>query len=104
MEWSRMDVELVIGFSFVFSLALVFLIIAQGFKKVAKPFFYVASGFMFFWLAPLYVVLEQTYAFIGWVFMIPAVFAWGFAGISFFELYKKSAMEDWQKNEDEAEP
>lgn len=100
-----MDVELVIGFAMAFCLGLVFLVLARGSGKVVdKAFLYTASGVLFFIITPLFAVMEQTYIFIGLIFLIPAVYAFGFAGISFFQVYKRSSMEDWEKSEEDSEP
>lgn len=96
-----MDIELVIGFAFTFCLAIIFLVVGFSQGKVAKPFFYTAAGICFFIMGPIYAVMEQTYIFVALVFLIPGVFSFSFAGVSFFQLYKHTTMEDWQKDEDE---
>lgn len=103
-----MDVELIIGLAFIIMLAVLFLAFGLNARtlkttdKVFKVFFLVSSGVLWFVLAVIFPAVEQTYTFIGWAFLIPAVFCWIMGSVSIFEVYKHATMEDWQK-EDSAE-
>jgi hypothetical protein len=97
-----MDIELFVGFAFAFIFGILFLVLARTTEKfIDKSFLYTASAVIFFIMTPLYVVMEQTYGFLGFIFLIPAVFASLFAGQSYFQLYKNTQTEDWERDTEE---
>lgn len=89
----------ILSIGVVLVLALIFTVLAFNWKRVLKVGAYTIAMVLWFTLSVMYPTFDSTYYFVGWVFMMPAIFTMLLMANGIYDTYKHATMEDWQKDE-----
>lgn len=90
----------IVGVGLVFVMALIFMVLGFNFRKVLKVGCFAISAVLWFVTGALFPTIDETYAFIGWAFLMPAIFSGLLAAHGMYATYKHAVTEDWQNDEE----